>query len=457
MRAHPVQVRALRRAIVLAVLVVGAIAASAGPAAASGMTVIDSFTSGSGSWSTCGNSLFVYQQDASILGGARELALRDAGSCHYGPNPAQMSIDAAHGTASWGGPNTYSPEQHFSYGTEIGTWANVSWSPNPNGGKGTPLHLSLTLTDAVVIDMQQVNSPFMQIRLRDGHNQVHYANASLVVGTNLVPLSAFSGLTAAAAGDIDGISFSGSNKNPTDVVSEFAIKAADSDPPVAAPTESPAANGSGWNNSDVTVSWNWSDSGSGVDWSNCTPSSTSTSEGAIALSATCQDNAGNQGFASVTVNVDKTAPIVAFSPDGQTYDVNDTVSIACSATDELSGVASSTCADVSGPAWSLGVGTHDLTATATDNAGNTGTASGSYTVKATANGACALVNQWLSKAGVASSLCAKLQAAGASRARGDDNAADNQLAAFRNALDAQTGKSISADHAATLASLSRAL
>lgn len=455
MRAHLAKGRALRRVLVLAVLAIGAIAAAGPAAASSGTTVIDSFTSGNGSWQTCGNSLFVYQQDASIIGGARELALRDGGSCRLGP--AQMSIDAAHGTASWGGPNTYSPEQHFSYGTEIGTWANVSWSPNPNGGKGTPLHLSLTLTDAVVIDMQQVNSPFMQIRLRDGRNQVHYANASLVVGTNLVPLSAFSGLTAAAAGDIDGISFSGSNKNPTDVVSEFAIKAGDGDPPVAAPTETPAANSYGWNNTDVNVNWNWTDAGSGIDAQNCTETSASTGEGAITLSATCQDNAGNQGSASVTVNVDKAAPMISFSPDGQTYDVNDTVSIACSTADALSGVASSTCADVSGPAWSLGLGTHDLSATATDNAGNTNTGTGSYTVRATATGVCVLVNQWVSKAGVASSLCAKLQAAAASRARGDDTAAANQLAAFRNALDAQTGKLISADHAATLASLSRAL
>ena len=450
-------VRMTGRAFVLVALVVGLVAFAAPASASAPKTVIDSFTYGGGAWQTCGNSYFVFQQDASILGGARELALRDGGSCHFGPFPAQMSIDTTHGTATWGGPSTYGPEQHFSYGTEIGTQANVPWSPNPNGGKGTPLHLALTLSDQIEIDMQQVNNPYMAIRLRDGNNQTYSVGITLAVGANLVSLSSFPGLTAAAAGDIDGISFSGSNKNPTDIVSEFAIKGGDSDPPVAAPTQTPAANAAGWNNTDVTVNWNWTDSGSGIDAANCTQSSTSSGEGAITLTSTCADNAGNSASDSVTVNVDKTAPTVAFSPDGQTYDVNDTVSMTCSASDALSGVASSTCADVSGAAWSFGLGTHSVGATATDKAGNTESGSGSFTVVATAGGVCALTQQWDTKAGVASALCAKLQAAAASRARGDNGAADNQLAAFRNQLDAQSGKSISADHAATLAQFSYAL
>ena len=35
--------------------------------------------------------------------------------------------------------------------------------------------------------------------------------------------------------------------------------------PVAAPTQAPAANASGWNNTAVTVTWNWTDDGAGVD------------------------------------------------------------------------------------------------------------------------------------------------------------------------------------------------
>ncbi|MHB8469678.1 MAG: hypothetical protein ACYDCH_07985 [Gaiellaceae bacterium] len=370
------------RTLVLAVLVVGAVVASAAPAVASGPIIIDNFTAGSGSWQTCGSSYFVYYQDPSIIGGARELALRDGGSCHFGSFPAQMSIDATHGTASWGGPNTYSPEQHFSYGTEIGTQANVSWSPNPNGGKGTPLHLSLSLSDEILIQMVAVNNPYLSIELRDGNGATYSATISLTVGTNLVPLSSFPGLTAAAASDIDGISFNGSNKNPTDVVSLFAIQRGDTDPPVAAPTQSPAANGAGWNNSDVTVNWNWSDSGSGIDASRCTTATTSSGEGsAIVLSSTCTDLAGNTGTATYTVKVDKTAPALAPTVSPNPLALNGPATVSANATDALSGIASAGCAPVDSSQY----GSFTVACTATDNAGNSASASVSYdvTVQAT--------------------------------------------------------------------------
>jgi len=84
----------------------------------------------------------------------------------------------------------------------------------------------------------------------------------------------------------------------------------DSTPPTAAPTQSPDANLAGWNNSNVTVTWNWTDNvgGSGIDPANCTTSSVSSGEGTITLTANCKDLAGNTGSASYTVKVDKTAP-----------------------------------------------------------------------------------------------------------------------------------------------------
>jgi hypothetical protein len=85
----------------------------------------------------------------------------------------------------------------------------------------------------------------------------------------------------------------------------------DSELPTAAATQSPSANGLGWNNSDVTVAWNWSDEagGSGIDNAACTTSSTSTGEGELTLTATCKDLAGNEGSASYIVMVDKTLPV----------------------------------------------------------------------------------------------------------------------------------------------------
>ena len=84
----------------------------------------------------------------------------------------------------------------------------------------------------------------------------------------------------------------------------------DGTPPSAVPTKTPPANSAGWNQTDVTVSWNWSDSGSGVDPAHCTLSSTSAGEGSQTVSASCTDLAGNTRSASYGVNVDKTTPTV---------------------------------------------------------------------------------------------------------------------------------------------------
>jgi hypothetical protein len=152
--------------------------------------------------------------------------------------------------------------------------------------------------------------------------------------------------------------------------------------PAASPTQAPTANGAGWNRTNVVVNWNWTDKGSGVDPTHCTPSSASAGEGSIALSATCLDIAGNTGTASRTVKVDKIVPTVTYTGNAGTYSALATVAVTCTPADSVSGVASSTCASVSAPAWSLGGGPHTLAATATDVAGNVGSGSTVFTVVA---------------------------------------------------------------------------
>jgi hypothetical protein len=62
--------------------------------------------------------------------------------------------------------------------------------------------------------------------------------------------------------------------------------------PVANATVSPAANSSGWNNSNVTVNFGWSDALSGLG--TCTATQSVTEEGPDkSVSATCEDKAGN--------------------------------------------------------------------------------------------------------------------------------------------------------------------
>jgi hypothetical protein len=158
----------------------------------------------------------------------------------------------------------------------------------------------------------------------------------------------------------------------------------DCTPPSASPTQSPAANAAGWNNTDVTVTWNWVDNlgGSGVDPNNCTTNSTSSGEGTLTLNATCKDLAGNQGSASYTVKVDKTPPTVSaaaaapLNGNNGWYTSPVTVDFTCA--DALSEVA--TCPSPQ-TLSSDGSAVSSMAQTATDKAGNTSAASNVVTVK----------------------------------------------------------------------------
>lgn len=70
---------------------------------------------------------------------------------------------------------------------------------------------------------------------------------------------------------------------------------------------------------------------------------------------------------------------------------------------------------------------------------------------------CALTRSYGENAGIANALCAKLAAAEAAAARGNENAKNGSLGAYVNQLEAQSGKSIPADAAAWLAALAGSL
>ncbi len=88
----------------------------------------------------------------------------------------------------------------------------------------------------------------------------------------------------------------------------------DKTPPVTAATVSPLPNASGWNNTDVTVSFTGSDTGSGV--SSCTAPIKFTTNGAGQVAqGVCTDNAGNVSApVSKTINIDKNLPIISGVP-----------------------------------------------------------------------------------------------------------------------------------------------
>ena len=143
-----------------------------------------------------------------------------------------------------------------------------------------------------------------------------------------------------------------------------------------------AANGNGWNNGDVTVTWDCTDNLSGVDSHSEAETFTAEGKGQVA-EGTCTDKAGNTDTGKVeNINIDKTAPSIAWTAgpaDGSSYAFGSvpTAKPTCEASDALSGVSG---CSVSG--FDTTVGTHTLTASATDAAGNTATKTRSYTVQA---------------------------------------------------------------------------
>jgi hypothetical protein len=153
--------------------------------------------------------------------------------------------------------------------------------------------------------------------------------------------------------------------------------------PTASASASPAANSNGWNNTDVTVSFSGSDGLSGIDF--CDAAVVLSGEGAAqSASGTCTDRAGNVSASATasSINIDKTSPTVALvggPAQGSMYYFGFVPAApTCNASDALSGL-DGVCV-VSG--YSDTVGSHTVSATATDRAGNSNVVSRSYTVLA---------------------------------------------------------------------------
>jgi ELWxxDGT repeat protein len=84
----------------------------------------------------------------------------------------------------------------------------------------------------------------------------------------------------------------------------------DKTPPVISGTRTPGPNSAGWNNTDVTVSFNCSDALSGVS-SVTAPQTISTEGTSQSRSGTCTDMAGNASSTTVSgINIDKTPPTI---------------------------------------------------------------------------------------------------------------------------------------------------
>lgn len=142
---------------------------------------------------------------------------------------------------------------------------------------------------------------------------------------------------------------------------------------------SAAPNPNGWNNTPTTVSFRCTDAVSGI--ATCTGPVVLNQDGANqAAVGEAQDNAGLRSSASLTVNLDTTAPVITISgvTDNGTYPLCSVPSPDYSAVDLLSGISAHT-AVLNPPTNANGVGGYTYTVTATDKAGNTTTRSAAYT------------------------------------------------------------------------------
>jgi hypothetical protein len=142
----------------------------------------------------------------------------------------------------------------------------------------------------------------------------------------------------------------------------------DTDAPTITSAQAPAANGAGWNNTNVIVTFTCADAASGI--ASCTlPQTVSTDGAAQAVSGTAVDNAGNTASTTHSVSVDKAPPVItgALSTTANAAGWrNAPTSVSFTCTDALSGLASCTAPSTLGE----GAG-QSRTGTAVDVAGNT--------------------------------------------------------------------------------------
>ncbi|WP_158299304.1 carbohydrate binding domain-containing protein [Paenibacillus antri] len=249
---------------------------------------------------------------------------------------------------------------------------------------------------------------------------------------------------------------------------DFFVTVKDGVPPVSTAIVTPAPNSNGWVNSDVTVSIA-ADRAYSITYS---------AEGALSLPPTTsrgdavQLNVTQKGKTLITyyatnasgieespktleVSIDKTAPIIDFSGQA-TYSVTQDVYLGCAAADAMSGLASDSCADlhVALPAFEFEPGTHSVSATAEDRAGNVATAVFEFEVTVNYDDLAELVARFVpDEEGIANALTAKLRSAQEAAAQGNEHAEAGSLRAFANQLEALSGKSIAEERAALLLKL----
>lgn len=182
------------------------------------------------------------------------------------------------------------------------------------------------------------------------------------------------------------VTFSVSDGTLTDT-EEITITVLDLDeiPPTITGAATTSPNAAGWYNSNVTVHFEASDSGSGVD--SVTPDTVLSSDGAgQSVTGTAVDKAGNSATFTVSgINIDKTSPVITIDTPQDYAVLPAGTALIFSASDALSGVSGNPVGHLSnGTTISSGepisAGIYTLEVEAVDAAGNTASESRYFVV-----------------------------------------------------------------------------
>src|SRR5215217_4663302 len=194
--------------------------------------------------------------------------------------------------------------------------------------------------------------------------------------------------------------FAKDNNNNVETAKTFVVNIDKTKPVISATATVPDGDDAGtdpdpytagtWTNKDVTVSFSCTDSGGSSIDTNTVAGATKSASGAdqsVTNTGTCTDKAGNTADPKTfsNIDIDKDAPTgVTFQggglSDNASYDFGSVPAgpTGCTATDALSGFKS--CGTDAATTYKTTVGTHTITATAEDNAGNKATKTLTYTV-----------------------------------------------------------------------------
>ena len=277
-----------------------------------------------------GSSLTLSASDA--LAGVKEIVYSLDGSTYTAAQPLVLPITAGeHVLAYYSVDNVGNAElersvTYFMDAEAPVATAAVAGLAGANGWYVWPVSLTLDSTDTM-----------------SGVEGITYALDRVLSETERVLLSsgAYTGRLDVGAEGVYSYAYSAADRAGNITPETTGYFKIDLSTPVIVALSTPAANASTWNNSAVTTVFSGTDSVSGIAF--CTPATLVELEGSSqTINGYCTDFAGLTSTASVTVNIDTTAPVVSYArvPAAGTDGWNNSdVAVNFTCADALSGVA----------------------------------------------------------------------------------------------------------------------